>query len=366
MPPCLLMFNAGSSSHKAAVFSNDGSSLGHWHADMQALSPCWTSATDSVLIADQNPCGVLNSLLAMLLQHDLVPVQVGHRVVHGGTRFVKPTVVDDHVLAELDKLASLAPLHNPSSLAVLHAARVALPAARHVAMFDTAFHATIPPVNYRYAIPAEWSEGEGIRRFGFHGFSHAWSASRARAILGEVRSRRLVVLHLGQGCSATAILSGKSHATTMGFTPLDGLPMGTRSGAIDPGALLHLLMQSGMTIESLSHGLWRKSGWLALSGCSSDFRVVSKSAEAGNSDAAFAIEFLAARCCEVVASLAATMGGIDALVFTGGIGENVESLRLIILHGTRFLGILAENVLVVPAQEEQQMVNELVDLVLKR
>jgi len=359
MPPCLLMFNAGSSSHKATAFSNAGSSLGHWHADMHARSPCWASANEVVPITDANPSAVLTGLLAILLQHDLVPVQVGHRVVHGGTRFVKPTVVDDGVLAELDALGSLAPLHNPPALAVLRAARQAIPHARHVALFDTAFHATIPPVHYIYPIPVEWRDGAGIRRFGFHGFSHAWSASRARAILGEDRSRRLVVLHLGQGCSATAILSGKSHATTMGFTPLDGLPMGTRSGAIDPGALLHLLAHSGLTVEALSHGLWQKSGWLALSGLSSDFRAVLAAADAGNPEAAFAIDFLAARCCEAVASLAASMGGVDAMVFTGGVGEHAEPLRQKIVAGTQFLGIPAGSVLVVPSQEEQQMVNEL-------
>lgn len=359
MPSCLLMFNAGSSSHKATAFSQTGSKLGHWHADMHAPSPAWATATDSVQIADSTPAGVVSALLAVLNRHDLTPVQVGHRVVHGGTRFVRPTVVDENVVAGLDALASLAPLHNPPALAVLRAARVAMPGARHVALFDTAFHATIPPINYRYAIPREWDEGSGIRRFGFHGFSHAWSASRAHDLLGNERSRRLVVLHLGQGCSATAILDGRSHATTMGFTPLDGLPMGTRSGAIDPGALLHLLTQFGTRVEDVSQGLWRKSGWLALSRLSSDFRAVLAAADAGNTDAAFAIDFLAARCCEAVASLAASMGGIDALVFTGGIGENVEPLRRKIREGTQFLGVPAGSILVVPAQEEQQMVNEL-------
>lgn len=360
MPACLLVINAGSSSIKAHAFApGDLSSLGHWQADLLATPPVWTGDGAFEPMPGATPANAMAALGILLARANLIPSLVGHRIVHGGTTFIRPTEVTDAVLLELEAIASMAPLHNPPALAILRAARALFPGTRQVALFDTAFHATIPPVNYRYAVPREWEEGRGIRRFGFHGFSHAWSSGKARGILGGDRSRRLVVLHLGQGCSATAVLDGRSHATTMGFTPLEGLPMGTRSGSVDPGVLLHLLSQGGLVLNDLQRGLWRESGWLALSGVSADFRQVLAAAGQGDARAEFALEYLAARCREAVASLAAAMGGIDALVFTGGIGEHCEPLRARVTGGLGFLNIPPGSILVIPAGEERQMAGEM-------
>jgi len=360
MPACLLVINAGSSSIKATAFApGDLSDMGHWQADLLATAPGWTGAGHAEPIPGGAPTQAIGALGLLLARADLGPTLVGHRIVHGGTVFVRPEEVTDAVLAELDAISPMAPLHNPPALAILRAARERFAGTRHVALFDTAFHATIPPVNYRYALPREWEENRGIRRFGFHGFSHAWSSGRARQIMGEARSKRVVVLHLGQGCSATAVLDGRSHATTMGFTPLEGLPMGTRSGSVDPGALLHLLARGDLELADIHKGLWRQSGWLALSGVSADFRQVMQAAGNGNAEAAFAVDYLAARSREVVASLAAAMGGIDALVFTGGIGEHCEPLRSRVAGGLGFLNIPPESILVIPAEEERQMAVEM-------
>jgi acetate kinase len=360
MTSCLLVINAGSSSIKASAFAPGNlANLGHWQADLLASTPVWTGSGPAEPMPDTSPSRSIGALALILARADLVPALVGHRIVHGGTVFVRPAEITDTVLTELDAIAPMAPLHNPPALAILRAARGLFPHSRQVAMFDTAFHATIPPVNYRYALPREWEERKGIRRFGFHGFSHAWSSCKAREILGEARAKRVVVLHLGQGCSATAVLDGRSHATTMGFTPLDGLPMGTRSGSVDPGALLHLLARGDLGLADLHKGLWRESGWLALSGVSADFRQVMQAAGNGNAEAAFAVDYLAARSREVVASLAAAMGGIDALVFTGGIGEHCEPLRSRVAGGLGFLNIPPESILVIPAEEERQMAVEM-------
>ncbi len=363
MTSCLLVINAGSSSIKASAFAPGNlANLGHWQADLLASTPVWTGSGPAEPMPDTSPSRSMSALALILERADLVPALVGHRIVHGGTVFVRPTEITDAVLTDLDSITPMAPLHNPPALAILRQARSLFPHSRQVAMFDTAFHGTIPPVNYRYALPREWEERKGIRRFGFHGFSHAWSSGKAREILGEAQAKRVVVLHLGQGCSATAVLDGQSHATTMGFTPLDGLPMGTRSGSVDPGALLHLLGGGDLGLADLHKGLWRESGWLALSGVSANFREVLAAAEAGNPRAVFAVEHLAARCRESVASMAAAMGGIDALVFTGGIGEHCAPLRAKVTEGLGFLRIPEGSVLVIPAEEERQMAMEMAAL----
>lgn len=360
MAECFLIVNCGSSGIKAAAFAMGSlSGLGRWNADFLADRPEWKGTGPAGEMSEPVPGAAMEALCRLLSSAGLSPVRMGHRVVHGGKDFVRPTEATDAALTRLEAISSMAPLHNPQALATLRAARRHFPAARHFALFDTAFHATIPPVNYRLAVPREWEEKGGIRRFGFHGFSHAWSASKAREILGQDGARRLVVLHLGQGCSATAVLGGRSHATSMGFTPLDGLPMGTRSGAIDPGILLHMLMHGELAVADLNRALWRESGWLALSGVSADFRIVVEAAERGDPHAAFAIGHLVARCREVVASMAAAMGGIDALVFTGGIGENCVPVRDRVVEGLGFLGLPAGSILVIPAEEERQMAGEL-------
>jgi len=264
---------------------------------------------------------------------------VGHRMVHGGERYTEPVILDDEVLADLDALAPLAPLHNPANLAGIHAARAALPHATHVAVFDTAFHATLPERAYLYALPYELYQEHGIRRYGFHGTSHDVVSDRVAQQLGRPRaSMRIVTLHLGNGASAAAVDHGISVDTTMGFTPMEGLVMGTRSGDVDPGILLHLL-RSGVTLEELDTLLNRKSGILGLSGRSNDLRDVWAAADEGDARAAAALDVYAYRIRKTVASMAAAMGGIDALVFTGGVGENDARMRAAACESLAFLGI---------------------------
>ncbi|MDZ7707340.1 MAG: acetate kinase [Trueperaceae bacterium] len=264
---------------------------------------------------------------------------VGHRVVHGGERHVEPLLLDDDALADLDRLSPLAPLHNPANLAGIRAARAVLPHALHVAVFDTAFHAALPRRAYLYGLPMALYRNDGIRRYGFHGTSHDVVSARLADRLGRPRDElRIVTLHLGNGASAAAVQNGRSVDTTMGFTPLEGLMMGTRSGDVDPGVLLHLL-RSGTTVAELDDLLNRESGVLGLSGVSNDLRDVWSAADGGDEDAAAALEVYAYRIRKTIASMAAAMGGLDALVFTGGVGENDARVRADATRGLAFLGV---------------------------
>ena len=251
-------------------------------------------------------------------------VAAGHRIVHGGPAFVAPTLVDDHVLGELAALVELAPLHNGPALAALHDARRALPDVPQVAVFDTAFHRTIPEMASTYPLPARYRE-QGVRRYGFHGLSVAWSAER-------VAVERLVVCHLGGGSSVTAVLRGESIDTTMGFTPLEGVPMATRAGSIDPGALLYLLRR-GSSVEELDHALEYESGLLGLGG-SADVRELEQS---DAPSAQLALTILAYKVAQAVAAMTTALGGLDALVFTGGVGEHSARVRAEVC---RWLGVL--------------------------
>jgi acetate kinase len=239
---------------------------------------------------------------------------VGHRIVHGGDRFSAPVVIDDAVQAELERLVELAPLHNAPALDALDAARAALPGVPHVAVFDTAFHRTIPPVAATYLLPERYLD-RGIHRFGFHGLSVAWSAER-------VRVTRLVVCHLGGGSSVTAVRDGSSLDTTMGFTPLEGVPMATRAGSFDPGALLFLL-RHGVPLTELDDALEHESGLTALAG-TGDVEALEGMHEPA---ATLALEILAYRVAQAVASMSVALGGLDALVFTAGIGEHSARVR---------------------------------------
>jgi acetate kinase len=266
-------------------------------------------------------------------------VVVAHRMVHGGERYTHPTIVDDAVVADLEALVPLAPLHNPANLAALRAARAALPDVPHVAVFDTAFHATMPPHAYRYAVPESWYRDHGVRRYGFHGPSHDGVTQRAAALLGRPREAlRIVSLHLGNGASAAAVDRGRSVETTMGFTPIDGLIMGTRSGSLDPGVLLHLL-RLGYPAEELDRALNRASGLLGLSGRSNDVRDLRAAEDAGDERAALALHAFAYRTRLAIGSLAFAMGGLDAIVFTGGIGEHDPRTRWAVLEGLEAFGI---------------------------
>lgn len=260
------------------------------------------------------------------------PAVIGHRVVHGGSLFSAATVVTDEVEAQIDELSALAPLHNPANLAGIRAAKIAFPGVPNVAVFDTAFHQTLAPEAYTYAVPPEL----GIRRYGFHGTSYQYVAARAAEHFGR-DDLKLIVFHLGNGASVTAIDSGRSVETSMGMTPLEGLVMGTRSGDLDAGALFHLGRQ-GMTLPELDTLLNRRSGLLGLSG-SGDMRDVRKAAEGGDARAQAALDVYHHRLRHYLGAYLAQLGGVDAIVFTAGVGENSPGTRAAALNGLEGLGI---------------------------
>lgn len=266
---------------------------------------------------------------------DLALQAVGHRVVHGGAHHAGPVVVTPAVLAEIKALSAFAPLHQPHNLAGIAAAMLAFAGVPQVACFDTAFHRGQPWVNEAYALPRALYD-EGVRRYGFHGLSYQHVAG---VLPTHVAQGRVVVAHLGNGASMCGIVAGRSVASTMGFSALDGLPMGTRCGQIDPGVLLYLMDQKRMGAAEISDLLYRESGLLGLSGISNDMRTLEASAAP---EAAQAIGYFVARCRREVASLAAAMGGIDALVFTGGIGENSAAVRAAVCGGLGWMGIATD------------------------
>jgi acetate kinase len=255
---------------------------------------------------------------------------VGHRVVHGGERFREPVLIDAAVERELDNLVELAPLHNRPALEAIAEARAALPNVPHVAVFDTAFHVTIPAVAATYALPRRFRD-RGIRRYGFHGLSVQWAA-------GRVRAPRLVVCHLGGGCSVTAVRDSKSIDTTMGFSPLEGVPMATRSGSIDPGALLHLL-RDDVAVDELDEALEHESGLLGLSETSGDVRELESET---NASAALALDVYSYRIAQAVAAMATACGGLDALVFTGGVGEHSTRVRADVCRRLELLRVMLD------------------------
>jgi acetate kinase len=270
---------------------------------------------------------------------------VGHRVVQGGERFTESVVIDGEVIDGIQALADMAPLHNPVNLAGIKAAMRALPDLRHVAVFDTSFHQTMPPRAYRYAVPARWYAELGFRRYGAHGTSFRYVSAKAAELLQRpLHELSLVVAHLGNGCSAVAIDGGRSVDTTMGLTPLEGLVMGTRSGDVDPSVFGYLAAKTGMGIDEITKALNKASGLLGLSGLSNDLRTVSEAAADGNEDAALALEVFCYRLAKSVAALVVSLGRLDALVFTGGIGENSSVVRSKVLALLGFLG-LEENII---------------------
>ena len=263
---------------------------------------------------------------------------VGHRVVHGGGSLVEPTAIDDAVRTSIAGLESIAPLHNAPALAGIDAARRAFPEVLHVAAFDTAFHATMPAEASTYALPRAWREEWGIRRFGFHGLSVQWCAERARALLHRSQLR-LVVCHLGGGSSVTAVRDGRSVDTTMGFSPLDGVPMATRSGSIDPGALLYLQREYGLPVDELDRALNEDSGLKGLSELSGDIRELEAAAAADHSGAQLALAVYTHRIAGAVAAMAASLGGLDAVVFTAGVGEHSAGIRRDVCARLGFLNV---------------------------
>jgi acetate kinase len=252
---------------------------------------------------------------------------VGHRVVHGGAKYTEPVLIDDEVEEAIEDLSRIAPLHNTPALRAIREARAALPDVPHVAVFDTAFHATIPPEAATYAIPSRWRDDWGVRRHGFHGIA-------VQSVASQVVAERLVVCHLGGGCSVTAVLNGRSVDTTMGFTPLEGVPMATRSGSVDPGALIYLLRERGLTVEELDRALEHDSGLAALGGLEDEL----------------AFSVYTYRIAGAVAHMAMALGGLDVLAFSGGVGENRPEVRDAIVDRVRLLGEFDAKV--VPARED--------------
>ncbi len=264
---------------------------------------------------------------------------VGVRVVHGGPSFAGPVLVDGAVGRALAELDELAPLHNPAARALIEVLRETRPDTPVVACFDTAFHHTLSRAASVFAVPWTWTEGLGVRRYGFHGLSHRWAAKRAGALLSRpVADLRLVTCHLGAGASLAAVAGGRSVDTTMGFTPLDGLVMATRSGSVDPGAVLWAQRRLGLTSDEVATALEHQSGLLALSGRSGDLRAVLAGAAEGDERCELAVDVMHHRLFGAIAAMAAAMGGMDALVFTGGIGEHASSVRAAAVGGLAFLG----------------------------
>ena len=262
---------------------------------------------------------------------------VGHRVVHGGKRFTEAVRITPEVKSAIDELSELAPLHNPASLRGIQAIEQALPWVPQVGVFDTAFHTTLPAAAQTYALPRAWTTAWGIHRYGFHGLSHAYCARRAAEMLGRSGSR-LVIAHLGNGASVSAVRNGVCMDTSMGFTPMEGAIMGTRSGSLDPGVLLYLLRRKGLTVEQLDYTLNHESGLLGVSGISSDMRQILK--EAPNSaDARLALEVYIHRLVQTIGAMAATLGGFDGLVFTAGVGENSAQVRELVCENLGHLGL---------------------------
>ena len=267
-------------------------------------------------------------------------VGAGHRVVHGGERFTASVLVDDEVIAAIRSFSHLAPLHNPANLAGIEAVRAVRPDLAQVAVFDTAFHQTMPPRAFRYAVPEEWYTRHGVRRYGFHGTSHRFVSERAADLLGRpLRELRLVTAHLGNGCSVAAVRDGVSVDTSMGLTPLEGLVMGTRSGDVDPGLFGYLAGQTGMTVDQLTEALNTASGLQALSGVGNDMRTVEAAAADGNEGARLALEVFVHRLAKAIAGMVTSLDRLDALVFTAGIGEHSAAVRGRVLARLGFLGL---------------------------
>ena len=265
---------------------------------------------------------------------------VGHRVVHGGEKFAKSVLITDEVMAAIEECNPLAPLHNPANIIGIKACQSLMPGTPMVAVFDTAFHQTMPPVAYTYALPYEYYENDKVRRYGFHGTSHKYVTQRAAAMLGKpIEQLKLISCHLGNGSSITAVDCGKSVDTSMGFTPLAGLPMGTRCGDIDAGIMEYLMNKYGMDIKEMLNIMNKKSGVQGVSGVSSDFRDLEAASAEGNKRAALALEVFEYSVKKLIGSYAAAMGGVDAVIFTAGVGENGPSTRANATAGLEFMGI---------------------------
>jgi acetate kinase len=343
--PLIGVINAGSSSLKFSVYQGERRLLSGQVDGLGARPSASATGPDGEKTPPPDlgpaPPATPSEVLPMLLpwlRGQLGGKRIsalGHRVVHGGLRHSRPARVTPELLAELEALVPLAPLHEPHNLAPIKMALTLNPELPQVACFDTAFHRTAPEVEQAFALPFALFD-EGVRRYGFHGLSYEYIASVLPEKAPEIADGRVVVAHLGNGCSACALKAGVSVATTMGFTALDGLPMGTRCGALDAGVVLHLIQQKEMLGEALVDLLYRRSGMLGLSGVSSDFRQLLASPE---QRARFALEVFYYRTAREISSLAAALGGLDGIVFTAGVGENAAAVRSAICRACAWLGV---------------------------
>ena len=342
-----LVLNCGSSSIKYALISEDGESrieglaegLGNPEARIKHKN------LDGEATVIEIPNGVHADALKVILE-DLIkeykPVAVGHRVVHGGDKFKSATVITDEVLATIDELTALAPLHNPANAAGIRAINSIYPDLPQVAIFDTAFHQTMPAHAYRYAVPKALYTEHQIRRYGFHGSSHAYVSNRASELTDKAGTHGWIIAHLGNGCSATAVYDGKSLDTSMGMTPLEGLMMGTRSGDVDPGLHIHLSRTLGMSIDEIDTLLNKKSGLLGVSTVSNDMRNLEAADKEGNADATLALQMFAYRTAKYILSLTAALPELTGIAFTGGIGENGADMRAAIVGALKHIGAKAD------------------------
>lgn len=354
----VLVLNCGSSSLKFAVIDPENGSrmvtgLAERVGTPDVAATIKFVGTDGALGAasalklgaENDHRGVLAAVLEAVgswaKEHSVDLVAVGHRIVHGGEAFAASVVLDDTAMAAVRACIPLAPLHNPANIAGVEAAQHVLPDVPHVGVFDTAFHQTMPSYAYRYAVPTKWATEYGVRRYGFHGTSHRYVAARAAQELGRNADPglRLITAHLGNGSSLAAVRGGRSLDTSMGLTPLEGLVMGTRSGDVDPGVLGYIHDRTGADVSAITDDLNKRSGLLGLSGISNDMRTLDEAADTGDQQAQLAIEVFAYRLAKYIASLTVPLEGLDAVVFTGGIGENSRTVRIATLGRLRHLGL---------------------------
>jgi acetate kinase len=346
----ILVCNSGSSSLKFSLFEAQGEVL------LAEGSIDWTTTPTRLVLrrkgqpevreelALQENREALARILDDLQEGPSAPLRglsdlraVGHRIVHGGERYTAAVKVTAEVERAIDDLAEFAPLHNPASLEGIRAVNDVLPEILQVVVFDTAFHATLPEAARTYAVPQAWTRKWGVRRYGFHGLSHSYCATRAAEMLGQADSR-LIIAHLGNGASVSAVRNGICVDTSMGFTPLDGLVMGTRSGSVDPGVLVYVLRHKGLNVQELDDALNKESGLLGVSGFSSDMRQILV-ASRDKPEARVALEVYVHRLRQTIAAMSASLGGVDGLVFTAGVGENAPEVRRLVCENLTHLGI---------------------------
>lgn len=324
----ILVINHGSSSIKCCLYYFP-------KLPNQFVPPIWEKKIEWKNFDQEGFCKIKKDLLSLL--SDKTIDCIGHRIVHGGKIYIKSTFINDSVKKEIIKISSLAPLHNKADIQGIEISEKIFPSVPQIAVFDTAFHHTLPEYVKIYPGPYEWFK-MGIQRFGFHGISFQYCTKRSQEILGRV-SQKMVICHLGSGASLCALKDGKSIDTTMGLTPLEGLMMDTRSGTIDPGILLYLLEKKGKTSQDLSEELYKKSGLLGLSGISSDMRDILEKTKAGNLQAKLSIDVYVYKLVSFIGSMVASLDGIDTLIFTAGIGENASFIREQVCSRLSFLGI---------------------------